>query len=101
MTVCDTQLTQQISNHHGRSRTTTSRSQQQIRTKSGFTATAGAGTCDLWHAGAVPLTAPSIPNRKGQIHDGQTSLLRFLVYRVQRTMCSHSWTTETSSLLAD
>jgi hypothetical protein len=54
-------VTQQTGNYNERSRTATSRSQQQIRTKRWFTATAGIRTCDLrdvsaplWPLGQVP-----------------------------------------------
>jgi hypothetical protein len=45
--------TRQKGKFNVRSRTATSRSQQQIRTKSYFTATAGIRTCDLWDASAT------------------------------------------------
>jgi hypothetical protein len=48
-----------IVNHNGHSRTTTSRSgilcQQQVQTKSRFTATAGTRSCELRHANTVSL----------------------------------------------
>jgi hypothetical protein len=59
---CVTRVTQQTGNYKERSRSATSRSQQQIRTNSWFTAAAGIRTCDvrhastpLWPLGQIPL----------------------------------------------
>jgi hypothetical protein len=57
---CVTQVTQQTGNRNERSRTATSRSQQLLRTKSWFTATAGIRTSNLRIASA-PLTARPNP----------------------------------------
>jgi hypothetical protein len=53
----------------------TSRSQQQVRTKSQLPATAGAGSCDLWHPSMTSLTArllrqfPRITNNEQQYRE--------------------------------
>jgi hypothetical protein len=60
---CVTRVTQQTVNHNRvrHSRYTTSRSQQQVRTKSLFNATAGIRTCNLQHASALLAMAKSHP----------------------------------------
>jgi hypothetical protein len=48
-------------NHNGRSHTATSNSQQQIRMKSWFAATAVIWTCNLHYASAAPWLLSQVP----------------------------------------
>jgi hypothetical protein len=68
---CVTRVTRQTGKlNEERSRTITSRSQQQIRMESKFTATTGIWTRDHWDAGApfLPLDQVPPPLSRKQVH---------------------------------